>query len=94
MSHFLITGGGVHDIKSAPMLIARNKMTGLIGDKAYGSADVHSHLSKHRCKCCIPAKSNAKAKISHDQNTYKKRHMIEIMFARIKDLKGIARCTS
>ena len=91
---FLITGGEVHDVKPAPELIARNRMSGLIADKAYGSAKVRSLLSRRRRKCCIPAKSNAKTKISHDQKTYKKRHRIENMFARIKDLKGIALRTS
>lgn len=33
---FLITGGDVHDARAAPDLIKRNKMTGLIADKAYG----------------------------------------------------------
>ena len=46
--------------------------------------------AKGRRKCCIPVKSNAKTKISHDQSIYKKRHRIENMFARIKDMKGLA----
>ena len=87
---FLITGGEVHDVKPAPELIERNKMTGLIADKAYGSAEVRSLLERRKRKCCIPVKSNAKAKIDHDPHTYKKRHRIENMFARIKDLKGLA----
>lgn len=87
---FMVTGGEVHDVKLAPDLIARNKMAGLIADKAYGSGEVRSALNKRKLKCCIPAKSNAKNKISHYRNTYKKRHRIENMFARIKYLKGIA----
>ena len=87
---FMVTGGEVHDVKLAPDLIARNRMAGLIADKAYGSDEVRSALLKRKLKCCIPAKSNAKNKINHDRNTYKKRHRIENMFARIKDLKGLA----
>lgn len=87
---FMITGGEVHDVKPAPDLISHSKMTGLIADKAYGSTEVRSSLKRRKRKCCILAKSNAKAKIPHDQTTYKKRHRIENMFARIKDLKGLA----
>ena len=87
---FLITGGEVHDVKPAPELIKRNKMIGLIADKAYGSSRLRKILAILRRKVCIPAKSNAKNKIPHDQIIYKKRHRIENMFARIKDLKGIA----
>ena len=87
---FLITGGEVHDVKPAPKLIARNKMMGLIADKAYGSMGVRHLLSKLKRKACIPVKCNAKAAIPHDKGLYKKRHRIENIFARLKDLKGIA----
>lgn len=87
---FLITGGEVRDVKPAPELIARNRMTRLIADMAYGSAEARSLLERRAYKCCIPAKSDAKEKIPHDQDTYKKLYMIENMLARIKDLKGLA----
>ena len=87
---FLITVGQVHDVKAAPELISRNKMKGLIADKAYGSARVRGLLAELKRKVCIPVKSNAKVIIPHDANIYKKRHRIENMFARIKDLKALA----
>ena len=87
---FLITGGEVHDVKPAPELVARNKMMGLIADRAYGSSRLRELLAKLKREICMPAKSNAKIKVPHDQNIYKKRHRIENMFARIKDLKGLA----
>lgn len=87
---FLITGGEVHDVKPAPELVARNKMIGLIADKAYSSKKLRALLAYLGRKVCIPVKSNAKIKIPHDRKLYKKRHLIENMFARIKDLKGLA----
>lgn len=87
---FLITGGEIHDVKPAPALVARNKMSGLIADKAYGSKKLRDLLAKLGMKACIPVKSNAKIKITHNQDIYKKRHRVENMFARIKDLKGLA----
>lgn len=94
---FLITGGEVHDVKMAPKLILKNRMTGLIADKAYGSKKLRELLAQRKIKACIPVKSNAKVKINHDAAKYKIRHRIENMFARIKDQKGIAlrtcRCT-
>lgn len=87
---FLITGGQVSDIKPAPELIERNRMTGLIGDKAYGSAKFRAMLEARKIKVCIPPKCNTKNPWTYDKLMYRKRHRIENDFARIKDWKGIS----
>ena len=39
---------------------------------------------------CIPPRRSRKRPCSYDQNLYKQRHKIEIMFGRIKDWRRIA----
>lgn len=87
---FIITGGQVHDVKIAPVLIARNKMKHLLADRAYDSNSFRDQLKNQRVKACIPSKSNRKKPESHDHGQYRLRHVIENMFAKLKDLKGIA----
>lgn len=95
---FIITGGNVSDIKIAPALTSRNKMKTLIADKAYGAKSFRAYLKEQRIIACIPAKCNEKRPEAHDGKLYKKRHVIENMFKRLKDWKGIAfrgnRCAS
>lgn len=86
----IITGGEVHDIKVAPELVSRNKMKCLLADKAYGSKKFRKLLADRKIEACIPPKSNSKVKIEYDKQKYKKRHVIENMFARLKDWKGLA----
>lgn len=87
---FLITGGEASDVKSAPELIARNRLKGLIADKAYDSAAVRQMLAKRKAIVCIPVKSNAKKVYQFDKTVYRKRHRIENIFSKLKDWKGIA----
>ena len=87
---FIITGGQVHDVKIAPVLTAGNKMKHLLADRAYDSDSFRDQLKNQRVKACIPPKSNRKNPSPHDPVMYKRRHVIENMFAKLKDLKGIA----
>ena len=41
---------------------------------------------------CIPSKSNRKAQYDYDKAVYIKRHMIESLFAKIKDWRRIHAC--
>ena len=56
---FLITGGEVHDVRTAPQILSQNRMKGLITDKAYGSKKVREILEERKIKVCIPAKSRS-----------------------------------
>ena len=87
---FVLTAGQVSDIKIAPLLVAGNKMKKLLADKAYDSDSFRALLASQRITTCIPAKSNRKSPAPHDAKLYGKRHIIENMFARLKDWKGIA----
>lgn len=87
---FFLTGGQTHDIKAAPILVKRNDINTIIGDKAYGSKSLRKLLAERDIKACIPPKKNKKVKDEYDKKLYEKRHVIENMFSRLKDWKGIA----
>ena len=87
---FCITAGQVHDIKAALSLVLRNLdcIKSFIADKAYDATTLREILKDKNV--CIPPKSNRKKQIFYDCKLYAKRHIIENMFAKIKDLRGIA----
>ena len=53
--------------------------------KRYGKT-----LEDQNIKACIPSKKNRKEPIPHCEATYKKRHKVENLFAKLKDWRRIA----
>lgn len=89
---FSLTGGQVNDSREGNHLIEKNidRINTLIADKAYDTNHIRTLLSKHEVDCCIPPKSNRKVQYEYDEKMYKQRHLIENMFAKLKDWLGIA----
>lgn len=91
---FSITEGQHSDIKAAPELIASNanRMKFFVADKAYDydADNLRENLTSLKISACIPPKSNRKFKPHYSQSLYKKRHVIENMFAKLKDWRGVA----
>lgn len=89
---FIITGANIHDILPAPDFIKRNyyRLKTFMGDKAFDADYFRDLLAEYRITACIPPKSNRKQNIEYDRSLYKKRHVVENMFARLKDWRGIA----
>ena len=89
---FCLSPGNMSDCKAGEKLIEKNvhHLKKLLADKAYDTNGIRQTLHSRKVEACIPAKSNRKMKISHDESLYKKRSGIEIMFGRIKDWRGIA----
>lgn len=89
---FCLTPGHASDCKAGKELITKNlyRIKKLLADKAYDTDGIRQTLRSLRVEACIPAKSNRKMKVHHDEVLYKKRSIIEIMFGRLKDWRGIA----
>ncbi|MBS0986925.1 transposase [Acetobacter thailandicus] len=47
-------------------------------------------LAERTITACIPPKKNRKSKPPYDWHLYKKRHLIENMFAKLKDWRRVA----
>ena len=62
----------------------------LLADRGYDADWFREALIEKGITPCIPSKKNRKAPIPYDTTLYKKRHVIENMFAKIKDWRRIA----
>ncbi|MEN3167809.1 transposase [Gluconobacter sp. OJB] len=62
----------------------------VIGDRGYDSNRIRLSLAERNITACIPPKKNRKSKLPYDWHLYKKRHLIENMFAKLKDWRRIA----
>jgi transposase len=91
---FMITDGTTHDVKVAPDLISTLdlKETKVVcADKGYDSEPLREQIRKTGTKANIPKKTNSQSNNDHmDWYLYKIRHLVENMFCRLKQFRGIA----
>lgn len=89
---FNLTGGEVHDAKAAPALISKlPKATYTIADKGYDSEEIREQIRAKQSVPIIPRKNNSKiGNAALDWGLYKCRHLVENMFARLKNFRAIA----
>jgi len=89
---FKITGGSVNDCEVAPELI--KLVPGakyLIADKGYDSEKIREKAQEAGMTPIIPRRSNStKPNPSFDKYLYKLRHLVENLFARLKQFRGVA----
>jgi len=86
-----LTAGQRSDFKGADVLLPdlpHAKV--LIADRGYDSEKVRKIVEDQKIKACIPSKRNRKVPIPHCEATYKKRHKVENLFAKLKDWRRIA----
>lgn len=89
---FIITGGQVHDVKIAPLLLERlPKSDFVIADKGYDSESLRQQIRNKNSIPMIPKRKNSKTgNDDMDWQLYKYRHLVENIFARLKHFKSIA----
>ena len=86
----MLTEGQMSDHKGAVLLLdALPNAKELLGDKGYDSDWFRAALTERGITPCIPPKSNRKVQYPYDKTVYKKRHLIENLFAKIKDWRRI-----
>ena len=90
--HFRITGGEVHDCKEAPKLVAElPKANYIIADRGYDSEDLRTQIKDKGAIPVIPRKKNSNVGNDDvDWCLYKYRHLVENVFARLKNFRAIA----
>ena len=89
---FQLTGGEVHDAKAAPDLIATlPKADYTIADKGYDSEEIREQMKRKESISIIPRKKNSKTgNTDIDWGLYKYRHLVENVFAQLKQFRAIA----
>jgi transposase len=89
---FEVTGGEVHDVKVADLLISKIAAAEhFVADKGYDSEAIRNQAREAGMKPVIPRKSNSKQpNPEFDSYLYKLRHLVENLFARLKHFRSIA----
>jgi putative transposase len=87
----LLTGGEAHDCPAGTVLVETTKPADeMLGDKAYDSAGFRGEIKARGTRPNIPNNSNRKKKFRFSKLRYRKRHLIENAFCRLKDFRRIA----
>ena len=86
----LLSEGQMSDYKGAALMFdALPEASAMIADKGYDGDWFRQALTARGTMPCIPSKSNRKAPIPYDVVLYRQRHLIENMFAKLKDWRRI-----
>ncbi len=88
---FFLTGGQAHDLAGADHLLPGMEGGTLVADKAF-DADVRvlEPLAQAGKAAVIPPKANRRVKRDYDRHVYKECHLIENLFAKLKQFRTIA----
>lgn len=87
----ILTAGQVSDYKGAAALLPELPAAKeLLADRGYDANWFRRALCEKGICPCIPSRKNRKIQIPYDKVAYKKRHLIENMFAKLKDWRRIA----
>ena len=89
---FEITEGQVHDMQQSEALLEHCKAGGsLINDKGYDSEKLREKAREKEITPVIPRRKNSeKPNPEFDQELYKLRHLVENLFAKLKQFRGLA----
>jgi len=90
--HTHLSAGNIHDSKEAETALVDVLLEGttVLGDKAYGSKAIRDLITLAGASYCIPPKSNDKHPWEYDRFLYKERHLVECLFQKLKQFRGVA----
>jgi len=90
---FRLLPGQAHDLRGTATLIEGLVCGQLLADRAFDANWVRDALADAGIEAVIPPKSNRRFPPEFDHGTYKWRHLIENLFGKLKEYRGIAmRC--
>jgi transposase len=87
---FILTGGQVHDVVTAPALLEDIDGGAVIADKAYDSNSLRQLIADAGMIAVIPSTRSRKVAIPHDAELYKNRNRIERCFNKLKHFRRFA----
>ena len=87
----IVTDGPRADCKEAIPLIQNLPCKVLLADRGYDSDEIVEYAKNSGIQPVIPPKKNRKVQRKYNKNLYKKRHLVENAFLRLKrSWRGIA----
>ncbi|MBS7555913.1 IS5 family transposase [Ancylobacter dichloromethanicus] len=87
---FILTGGQVGDVLTAPALLDGFKTEAVLADKAYDSNALRQLISDGGAEAVIPSNRTRKMIIPHDAAIYRHRNRIERCFNKLKHFRRFA----
>ena len=90
LARFILTGGQVHDVTQAQVLIEEMQPDAVLADKAYDADELLHCIESKNAKSVIPPKANRKEQRAFDRHQYRNRNVIERFFARLKQFRRVA----
>ena len=85
-----LSPGNDADVTHAPNLVGELRAAMLVADKGYDSDAFRQGLRQCGIQPCIPPRSNRKHPQTYSKASYRKRHVVENFFERIKNFRRVA----
>lgn len=90
LARFTVVPGNAAENKELAPLLDGVHTNELIADKAYDTDSIRSALAASEIIATIPPKANRLVQFWFDEESYKERHLVENLFADLKQFRGIA----
>jgi transposase len=74
----------------APFLLSRIRRAYVLGDKGYDANALREQLRRQRCRVVIPSNRSRRRRRPFDRRLYKRRHLVENFFQRLKRYRRVA----
>lgn len=87
---FIVTGGQVHDVTQAELLLEGQKGGYVLADKGYDSTMLVEYIETKGFVPVIPSRSNRICPREYDKHLYRERNIIERTFNKMKQFRRIA----
>jgi transposase len=85
-----LTGGNIHDVSAAPLLVEGVVGCYISADMGYDSDSFRRTLEANNNIPVIPGRKNRKQAIEYDKERYKKRSYIERVFGKLKENRRLS----
>ena len=85
-----LSAGNEADISHAQTVVRHVPASALVGDKGYDSDAFRDWLRAEGITPCIPPRSNRKSPERYSRQSYRRRHLVENFFERIKNFRRVA----
>jgi transposase len=87
---FALTGGQVHESRTAEAMLEGMDGDAVIADKAYDSNAIRDAVKAAGMKAVIPSNASRTRAIRHDKILYRERNRIERCFNQLKHFRRLA----
>jgi len=88
--HLFVTPGNDADISHAETMTEDLEASMVVADKGYDSDEFRASLQARGITPCIPSRSNRKQPQPYSKRSYRKRHVVENFFERIKNFRRVS----